>query len=56
MGIKWQDRSKANLVIEKLEKILTVKRERMGGNPATSDDMMFAPRGVVTFKSSGKLK
>ncbi len=32
------------------------KRERKGRNPATGDDMMLAPRKVVTFKCSGKLR
>ena len=32
------------------------KRERRGRNPATREDMMLAPRKVVTFKLSGKLK
>jgi integration host factor subunit alpha len=32
------------------------KRERRGRNPATGEDMMLAPRRVVTFKCSGKLK
>ncbi len=32
------------------------KRERKGRNPATGEDMMLAPRRVVTFKCSGKLK
>jgi len=32
------------------------KRERRGRNPATGDDMMLAPRKVVTFKCSGKLR
>ena len=32
------------------------KRERRGRNPATGEDMMLAPRKVVTFKLSGKLK
>ncbi len=32
------------------------KRERMGRNPATGDDMMLALRGIVTFRSSGKLR
>ena len=31
------------------------KRERKGRNPATGEDMMLAPRKVVTFKCSGKL-
>ncbi|MEA1945698.1 MAG: integration host factor subunit alpha [Thermodesulfobacteriota bacterium] len=32
------------------------KNERKGRNPATGDAMMLAPRRVVTFKCSGKLK
>ena len=32
------------------------KHERKGRNPATGDDMMLAPRRVVTFKCSGKLR
>lgn len=32
------------------------KKERRGRNPATGDDMMLAPRSVVTFKCSGKLR
>ncbi len=32
------------------------KSERKGRNPATGDDMMLAPRKVVTFKWSGKLR
>ena len=32
------------------------KRERKGRNPATGDAMMLAPRKVVTFKYSGKLR
>lgn len=32
------------------------KRARRGRNPATGDDMMLAPRKVVTFKCSGKLR
>jgi integration host factor subunit alpha len=32
------------------------KRQRKGRNPATGDDMMLAPRKVVTFKCSGKLR
>ncbi len=32
------------------------KRERKGRNPATGDDMILAPRRVVTFKCSGKLR
>jgi integration host factor subunit alpha len=32
------------------------KKERRGRNPATGDAMMLAPRRVVTFKCSGKLK
>ena len=32
------------------------KSERKGRNPATGEDMMLAPRKVVTFRCSGKLK
>jgi integration host factor subunit alpha len=32
------------------------KRERRGRNPATGQDMTLAPRRVVTFKCSGKLR
>ena len=32
------------------------KDERRGRKPATGKDMMLAPRKVVTFKWSGKLK
>ena len=32
------------------------KRERRGRNPATGEDLMLAPRTVVTFKCSGKLR
>ena len=32
------------------------KKERIGRNPATGDDLMLAPRKVVLFKCSGKLR
>ena len=32
------------------------KRERRGRNPATGEDLMLAPRRVVTFTCSGKLR
>ncbi len=32
------------------------KRERRGRNPATGEDMMLAPRKVVTFQCSGILR
>jgi integration host factor subunit alpha len=32
------------------------KRQRRGLNPATGEDMMLAPRKVVMFKCSGKLR
>ena len=32
------------------------KSERKGRNPATGEDMMLAPRKVVTFRCSGKLR
>ena len=32
------------------------KRKRRGRNPETGEDLMLAPRRVVTFKCSGKLR
>ena len=32
------------------------KSERRGRNPATGENMMLAPRKIVTFKCSGKLR
>ena len=32
------------------------KNERKGRSPATGEDLMLAPRRVVTFKCSGKLR
>ena len=32
------------------------KKARRGRNPATGEDLMLAPRKVVTFKWSGKLR
>jgi integration host factor subunit alpha len=32
------------------------KQVRKGRNPATGEDLMLAPRKVVTFKCSGKLR
>jgi integration host factor subunit alpha len=32
------------------------KKKRKGRNPATGEDMMLAPRKIVTFKCSGKLR
>ena len=32
------------------------KAERRGRNPATGGDLILAPRRVVTFKCSGKLR
>ena len=32
------------------------KKERKGRNPSTGEAMMLAPRKVVTFKCSGKLR
>lgn len=32
------------------------KKERKGRNPATGEALMLAPRRVVTFKCSGKLR
>ena len=33
-----------------------MKKERRGRNPATGEDMILAPRRLVTFKWSRKLK
>ena len=35
---------------------VNLKNERRGRNPATGEEMMLAPRKVVTFKCSGKLR
>jgi integration host factor subunit alpha len=32
------------------------KKERLGRNPATGEDMLLAPRKVVTFRCSGQLR
>ena len=32
------------------------KKERMGRNPATGEDLRLAPRRVVNFRCSGKLR
>ena len=32
------------------------KRQRRGRNPATGEDLMLAPRRVVTFKCSGSIR
>ena len=32
------------------------KQKRRGRNPATGDELILAPRKVVTFKCSGKLR
>jgi integration host factor subunit alpha len=32
------------------------KKARKGRNPATGEDMLLAPRRVVTFKCSGRLR
>ncbi len=32
------------------------KKERRGRNPATGEDMIMAPRRVVRFRCSGKLR
>jgi integration host factor subunit alpha len=32
------------------------KKKRHGRNPATGEDLMLAPRKVVTFRSSSKLR
>jgi len=32
------------------------KKERMGRNPDTGEDLILAPRKVVTFTCSGRLR
>ena len=32
------------------------KKERPGRNPATNEDLILAPRSVVTYKCSGRLR
>jgi integration host factor subunit alpha len=32
------------------------KKERRGRNPVTGEDLMMAPRRVITFRCSGKLR
>ena len=32
------------------------KRERRGRNPSTGEDLQIAPRRIVTFRTSGKLR
>ncbi|WP_332308227.1 integration host factor subunit alpha [Desulfogranum japonicum] len=36
--------------------IVNDKRQRRGRNPQTGEDLLLAPRRVVTFHTSGKLK
>jgi integration host factor subunit alpha len=45
-----------DVLISGFGKFCKSKRERRGRNPATGEDMMLAPRRVVTFKCSGKLR
>jgi integration host factor subunit alpha len=33
-----------------------VKKKRRGRNPATGEDMILAPKKVITFQCSGKLR
>jgi integration host factor subunit alpha len=55
--IKSKLESGENVLISGFGKLcVKEKRERRGRNPATAEAMMLAPRRVVTFKSSGKLR
>ncbi len=55
--IKYTLASGDNVMISGFGKFsVKEKRERRGRNPATGGDMMLAPRKVVTFKCSGRLR
>ena len=55
--IKSALESGENVMISSFEKFsVKQKAERKGRNPATGKDLILAPRRVVTFQWSGKLK
>jgi integration host factor subunit alpha len=55
--IKSTIESGEDVLISRFGKFCVKKKaERRGRNPATGGDMMLAPRKVVTFKCSGKLR
>ena len=45
-----------NLISDFGKFCIKYKRARIGRNPATVEDMVVAPRRLVTFKCSGKLR
>ncbi len=45
-----------DVLISSFGKFCVKKKKRRGRNPATGDDMTLAPRKVVTFQSSMKLR
>jgi len=55
--IKRSPESGENVMISGFGKFCVKnKKKRKGRNPATGKDLILAPRKVVTFKWSGKLK
>ena len=55
--IKQTLASREDIIISNFGKFCVKKKsERKGRNPSTGDDMMLAPRKVVTFKCSAKLR
>ncbi len=55
--IKQTLASREDIIISNFGKFCVKKKsERKGRNPATGGVMMLAPRKIVTFKCSGKLR
>ena len=55
--IKSKLESGENVLVSGFGKFcLQEKAKRKGRNPATGEDLMLAPRRVVTFKCSGRLR
>jgi len=55
--IKRTLESREDVMISKFGKFeVKSKKERRGRNPHTGEDLILKPRGVVTFKYSGKLR
>lgn len=55
--IKRTLESREDVMISRFGKFeVKFKKERRGRNPHTGEDLILKPRGVVTFKYSGKLR
>jgi len=55
--IKFKLESGEDVLVSGFGKFCIIeKSERKGRNPATGEDLILAPRKVVTFKCSGKLR